>query len=91
MRRQLTNRTTEVERALKEKDKLKRKNEKYQGLSEKMLDQLEAKDRQLEQWSLRSQSVEMDMIERERAKWVELLAEKDRELADMKEQLSEAH
>lgn len=84
MRRQLTNRTTEVERALKEKDKLKRKNEKYQGLSEKMLEQLEAKDRQLEQWSLRSQSVEMDMIERERAKWVELLAEKDRELADMK-------
>ena len=84
MRRQLTNRTTEVERALKEKDKLKRKNEKYQGLSEKMLEQLEAKDRQLEQWSLRSQSVEMDMIEREKAKWVELLAEKDRELADMK-------
>ena len=84
MRRQLTNRTTEVERALKEKDKLKRKNEKYQGLSEKMLDQLEAKDRQLEQWSLRSQSAEMEMIERERAQWAELLAGKDRELADMK-------
>lgn len=32
----------------------------------------------------------MEVIERERAKWAELLAEKDRELAAMKQELSEA-
>ena len=52
-----------------------------------MLDQLESKDRQLEQWSLRSQNVEMEMLERERAKWAEMLADKDRELSDVREKL----